>query len=777
MSQSDYRAREQYLATLIILVGAGLRVLGLAHLPPGLFYDESANGVDALRVLEGVRPIFFSGNQGREPLFIYLQALSLALFGPSPLALRLPAAALGIATIAATYSLFRVLFNGRVALIAEALTAVSFWHVSLSRLAFSAVAVPFVSALAVFWAWRAVQARRLSHFALAGFFLAVDLYTYIPARLVPVLFLGAALIALARSGRSGLVKQKQSWRGGLLATVCFSAAAFPLAYYAFQHPDIVFGRVLALHRVEPTGSAVQSGAAGLAALVWSGDPNPRHGLPGKPLIDPIATLGVGLGSILVLRQRDCPAGLFTLGWCAAMLLPAVLSPEPAHALRLAGELPFILGLSAVGLDAAARKCSARWPPASAVLPALAAALISLFTAHDYFGIWAHRRDTFDAFQSSALDALRLLDRRPAGTPVFVTAGVYEGVPIPLVFSPGAARSARVFDGRADFVVPAASSPVFYLYTADYRPDGQPPEFDRLSVVAVARDPFGRLEGELRRLDPPLEPPAPERTASAFIGSAIHITGFDLSPVVAPGQMLGFAVHWTVVGTLPSGSWQFFAHLVDRHDHRVIAEAYDDGYPPSAWRRGDRVITRFQLSIASEEPPAVCDVDVGVFDRQTGRRLPVSDPSGRLAGTAFAAGPVRIDRPTPAPPPTYPLAVEFQPAIRLIGYDLTQGADGALIVRLHWLTDRPIDREYTVFVHLLDRTGRFLSGADSEPAGGDMPTSTWKPGEVVLDPHTFPAGRPGGAAYLEVGLYVPATGQRVPLRSPGAAAGDSVRLPL
>ncbi|HLG51957.1 MAG TPA: hypothetical protein VKY56_10060, partial [Chloroflexota bacterium] len=97
--------------------------------------------------------------------------------------------------------------------------------------------------------------------------------------------------------------------------------------------------------------------------------------------------------------------------------------------------------------------------------------------------------------------------------------------------------------------------------------------------------------------------------------------------------------------------------------------------------------------------------------------------------------------------------------------------------LHWLTDRPIDREYTVFVHLLDRTGRFLSGADSEPAGGDMPTSTWKPGEVVLDPHAFPSGQPGGAAYLEIGLYVPATGQRVPLRSPGVAAGDSVRLPL
>ena len=77
---------------------------------PGLYNDEAANGMDAIGVLQGRWPIFFERNYGREPLFIYLQAFSMALLGANPYALRVTAAVIGAATVPAVYWMTREAF-------------------------------------------------------------------------------------------------------------------------------------------------------------------------------------------------------------------------------------------------------------------------------------------------------------------------------------------------------------------------------------------------------------------------------------------------------------------------------------------------------------------------------------------------------------------------------------------------------------------------------------------------------------------------------------------
>ncbi|MBC8492791.1 MAG: hypothetical protein H8D43_03315, partial [Chloroflexi bacterium] len=86
---------------LVIAIAAALRFWALGNTPPGLYHDEAFNGLDALGVLEGERPIFFEANNGREPLFVYLVALSVAVLGRSPGAIRIVAALLGTLTIPA----------------------------------------------------------------------------------------------------------------------------------------------------------------------------------------------------------------------------------------------------------------------------------------------------------------------------------------------------------------------------------------------------------------------------------------------------------------------------------------------------------------------------------------------------------------------------------------------------------------------------------------------------------------------------------------------------
>ena len=99
---------------LALLTAAALRFWQLGAAPPGLYRDEAYNGLDALGVLQGRHALFFSANNGREPAYIYLTALSVALFGRTVLAVRLAAAVAGTLTTWITYRLAATWFNQRV---------------------------------------------------------------------------------------------------------------------------------------------------------------------------------------------------------------------------------------------------------------------------------------------------------------------------------------------------------------------------------------------------------------------------------------------------------------------------------------------------------------------------------------------------------------------------------------------------------------------------------------------------------------------------------------
>jgi len=113
-----------------------------------------------------------------------------------------------------------------------------------------------------------------------------------------------------------------------------------------------------------------------------------------------------------------------------------------------------------------------------------------------------------------------------------------------------------------------------------------------------------------------------------------------------------------------------------------------------------------------------------------------------------------------------LPVRFEKEIQLEGYELTSAQVGRtkhLVVLLYWKAHTKIDKDYTVFVHLVDRNGERVSGEDTQPANGSMPTTTWKIGTLVVDPHVLfiPLEVPPGPDYhLEIGLYYLPTMERL-----------------
>jgi len=121
-------------------------------------------------------------------------------------------------------------------------------------------------------------------------------------------------------------------------------------------------------------------------------------------------------------------------------------------------------------------------------------------------------------------------------------------------------------------------------------------------------------------------------------------------------------------------------------------------------------------------------------------------------------------------------VEFGDRIMLLGYDRELLEDNELGLVLYWQAERPLDDNWTVFVHIVDSTGTLITQRDSQPRDGSYPTSIWDPGEIVDDRHSLalPSGLPEGEYQVVVGLYSLESGERLSvLDSEGNPVGDSI----
>ncbi|MEW5956132.1 MAG: hypothetical protein AB1801_00285 [Chloroflexota bacterium] len=80
------------------------------------------------------------------------------------------------------------------------------------------------------------------------------------------------------------------------------------------------------------------------------------------------------------------------------------------------------------------------------------------------------------------------------------------------------------------------------------------------------------------------------------------------------------------------------------------------------------------------------------------------------------------------------------ALRLLGYQVqkTSVRPGEwLPVTLYWQALRPLDKNYSVFVHLLGRDNAVIGQANTYPDGGNWPTSMLEPGKVLKDTYYVP----------------------------------------
>jgi hypothetical protein len=129
---------------------------------------------------------------------------------------------------------------------------------------------------------------------------------------------------------------------------------------------------------------------------------------------------------------------------------------------------------------------------------------------------------------------------------------------------------------------------------------------------------------------------------------------------------------------------------------------------------------------------------------------------------------------------HPVEANLGGQVRLLGHNIESGfrpGDGIHLI-LFWNALREMEKDYTVFVHLVDEGGNIGGQKDNPPVDGFYPTTQWEEGEIVRDQYDLiiSSDAQPGDYWLEVGMYLAETGERlVIVDGNGNVVGDKVLL--
>ncbi|MFH1990666.1 MAG: glycosyltransferase family 39 protein, partial [Patescibacteria group bacterium] len=308
----------------IIVLAVFFRFWQFSSIPVGLYQDEAMNGSDALSSLKtGEFKAFYTNNNGREGLIVWLDALAIKAFGTEPWVLRLFPAIAGLLAVLGLYFLAKELFNTKVALVSSLFMATSFWAVNFSRTGFRAALMVPILIWAFYFLLKGFRLHKYIYFIVAGALFGLGFYTYISFRFAPILALLAFAPLLFKKSN------KKLWFGILVFIGVTFLVALPIGMYFLNNPGDFFGRsssVSIFSQDSPLIAVTISAVKALGMFNIAGDFNWRHNYAGFPeLFFPVGILFL-LGVYFSAKRRSFE-DKFTLLWLVIFLLPNILTIE------------------------------------------------------------------------------------------------------------------------------------------------------------------------------------------------------------------------------------------------------------------------------------------------------------------------------------------------------------------------------------------------------------------------------------------------------------------
>jgi hypothetical protein len=666
MRTASYRPRFDsclFFIILIIAVGVFVRTVRFGEVPPPLSYDEAWNGMDAVKTLKEGPLIFYPNNFGREPLHIWLTALSIKFLGSTPVAVRLPSLLLGSLALPVCYLMTRELFGRRVALWALIVMAITVWPIHASRIGVRPIGLPFFSGLAIWQVAKGYKTRRLRHWILGGLFYGAAFYTYLSVRFTPIAV--AAFLLYLIVTRQWCLNRLLLY-GGLACIVASAITVMPLGIYFITNPDAFVARTAQTSILSPATSPGETIAALADSILRvlgmfniQGDFTASHNIPYRPMFDIITGAAFLVGGYESFRRFRQAEYAFVLIWVAVMLGPTILTTGAPVFPRAAGIWPVMAILPALGLDriwdacAGGRRLGAK--PVSLAMGAAMLASLSI-TTYDYFIRYDQMDEVKYTFRDAGVQLAHQINsfletgwtrgaiyviEKPARADrrVYVDYQLWKEwlpahflVPLsPSFVVPGSGGRAGTLDKAA---VPTT---LYSWWNPDY-PGFWLPEMNLLprnSKIEMHLGPLTKARRAITTFPEPLPAyivftAAPYPTPPASM--ARFEPGFDLveSTVQWANGRLRVHLAWLARQSIPQ-DYTVFVHA--EQDGNIVAQ-HDDGpmggcpemvgcFPMTQWRPGDIVVDDLEFTLPQTWNPRHNRVWMGAYHWSDTQRVGIT----------------------------------------------------------------------------------------------------------------------------------------------------------
>jgi 4-amino-4-deoxy-L-arabinose transferase-like glycosyltransferase len=657
---------EILLFIFIMLCAVALRTLGLVGAPPGFSDDELAD----LRIItdavhSGEITVFYGvgdAHGDREGLYYPLLSVFAGVVGDGLYGYRVLSLLVGTLTLAFTFSLARLLFGSRAAVLALGAMAVGYWPVFTSRVVGRHMLMPLLAAATVYFVVRSVttpsagpddQAPTIN-MALAGLLMSAALYVQWTGIALVIGFLLFGAYLRYRYRRFAFRQAGNASFALLIAII----VAIPFSVSVLRTPEVT---TLSHHLSDIVNALPESIFDTLRGLFLEGDPNPTHNLPGRPVFDPLSAAAFIVGAVVTVRRWRRPTYALLAISLLVSLPPDALSSGGPDFTRLAVAMPALYITAGVGFDVIVHRLTRakRWggPLVQARVAYLALAALFVagvtYTNRDLNHVWANRDDVFVAYHAHLGRLAAHLDATAGDLPTTVCSPYLDPTnPAELddremlaYMMHRSGLPVRYADCQQSLVLADGGARQQVTFTYRNGPDAMPPSLAAYFADAEALDVPGMLPGSAFEIDVETQlhdllgsfittAPAgfaPEAsggsgpvTLPVRFGGYITFEGYQVgADAYDPGDTIEVVTYWRKDGETPANV-SLFAHVLSDPVGAPAVQSDRLGIKVETLQPGDVFVQVSLLELPEHILRGEYDISVGLYVMPRGPRLSVLD---------------------------------------------------------------------------------------------------------------------------------------------------------
>src|SRR5690606_36974210 len=260
----------------------------------------------------------------------------------------------------------------------------------------------------------------------------------------------------------------------------------------------------------------------------SGDSDPAHNIPGRPLLAPILVVWGALGLGYALRRPLEPLHAGALIWLAGFLVTAIAIAPGNHEQMLA-LTPALFFFPVLGMAVTVRAALERGTrTATVVITVVALSIIgsAVWSVYDYVQ-WTGDGETYQAFQGDVRDALEEVAVLPNdGHMVYFSTGKHGRI----VRYLASERSRRDFDNTSTLPLPAEGSAYLVVPASAALHESLALYLTEESLAATGKDPDGENAYRVWFVDVRTRERLPYAVPTIFFEHGPVLVGFEVSPL-------------------------------------------------------------------------------------------------------------------------------------------------------------------------------------------------------------------------------------------------------